>query len=132
MKASLNDAGSQILTGKESIVIKQYEDGYDGGRSLDVTGFGPTVILAGHVIIQATTGAKDFKPMPLATNDTVYAALPADHVYAGILVATIPKNRPMAAILTKGTVNPNATPFAMTSILAAFKTAKPLIDWRAD
>jgi len=128
---SLNNTGYQINTGKESVVIKKYEDGYEGGRSLDVTGFVPTVISAGHVIIMETS-TKTFKPMPLAAGEAAYAALPAGHEYVGILVASVTKEKPMAAILTKGTINPNATPVPMTAILAAFKTAKPLIDWRAD
>lgn len=132
MKAPLNGNGQSVLTGKESIVIKLYTDGLDGGRSLDVTNYPLTTIQAGHVIIRATTGAKDYKPMPLASGNAAYDALPANHEYAGILVATIETKIPMAAILTQGTINPNATPFPMTSILAAFKTAKPLIDWRAD
>ncbi|WP_138481551.1 hypothetical protein [Dyadobacter bucti] len=128
---TLNGASVQINTGKESVVIKLALDGIEGGRSLDVTGFGPAVIYAGHVIIQDTV-SKDFKPMPLTTNDTVYGSLPANHVYVGVLRASVLKSLPMAGILTNGTVNPEATPFSMTSILSAFKTAVPTITWRAD
>ncbi|MDQ6482228.1 hypothetical protein [Dyadobacter sp. LHD-138] len=128
---TLNGAGSQVNTGKESIVIKLALDGIEGGRSLNVTGFGPAVIQAGHVIIQDTV-SKDYKPMPLATNDTVYGTLPTDHVYVGVLRSSVLKATPMAGILTNGTANPEATPFSMTTILAAFKTAVPFIAWRAD
>lgn len=217
--ASLNGIDEFISTGgKESIVIKLNLDAIDGGRSLDVTGFGPKVIQAGHVIIKETSSG-NFKPMPVVgagqietlgklvggsgyTNNgtytnvdltggsgtgakatvvvtgnavtsvtittkgtgykagdalsaaaanigtngsgfligvattsgdyTAYDALPAGHTYEGILIASILTARPMAGILVRGTVNPEATPFPMTSILTAFKAAQPLIAWRAD
>lgn len=49
--------------GIDSVVISNYIEGVPGGRSLDVTGFTPTVIKAGHVVIKETsTGTR--KPMP--------------------------------------------------------------------
>ena len=61
-----------------------------------------------------------------------YASLPADHTYAGILIASIPTSRPFAGILVRGTVNVNACPFDMTDILSAVKTALPLIVFTSD
>ena len=61
-----------------------------------------------------------------------YASLPADHTYAGILVASIPTSRPFAGIMVRGTVNVNACPFDMTDILSAVKTALPLIVFTSD
>lgn len=61
-----------------------------------------------------------------------YGSLPAGHTYAGILIASILKKKPFAGILVRGTVNPAAAPFSMTSILSAVKTALPLIDFRED
>jgi len=59
----------------------------------------------------------------VSSEPTAYASLPASHTYVGILVASILKAKPMAAIMVRGTVNPNVTPFSMTSIAAAFATA---------
>lgn len=116
-------------TGNDSIVIVDNFQSVRGGRSLDVTGFAPTTIKAGHVIIQETA-TKEYKPMPVTGN--AYAALPAGHTYAGILVASILTAKPFAGIMVRGTVNPAAAPYPMTSILSVVKTALPLIDFRED
>lgn len=127
----LNDENITVDTGKDSIVIVDAFAEVRGGRSLNVAGFTPKVIQAGHMIIMETA-TKDYKPMPVNSGATAYAALPADHSYAGVLRASILTKKPFAGILTQGTVNPAAAPFPMTSILSAVKTALPLIDFRED
>ncbi len=61
-----------------------------------------------------------------------YASLPEGASYAGVLIASIPVSRPLAGIMVRGTVNVNATPFPMTTILSAVKTALPLIVFTSD
>ena len=61
-----------------------------------------------------------------------YASLPADHTYAGILVASIPTSRPFAGIMVRGTVNVNASPFPLDDILNDVKAALPLIVFTSD
>lgn len=68
----------------------------------------------------------------IATVDGAYGALPAGHTYAGINIASILTLKPFSGIMVRGTVNHLAAPFSMTSILAAVKTALPLIDFRSD
>jgi hypothetical protein len=68
----------------------------------------------------------------VTTEKDEYASLPADHTYAGILIASIPTSRPFAGIMVRGTVNVNACPFDMTDILSAVKTALPLIVFTSD
>ncbi|MEA5260632.1 hypothetical protein VB264_22735 [Arcicella aquatica] len=129
--ANLSNPDESILSEKDSIVIMNNLESIKGGKTLDITGFGPTIIKAGHVIIRETaTGL--FKPMPLATNDTVYGSLPSGHTYAGILVATIRTAKPFAGIMIRGTVNIVASPFSLTSILSAVKTALPQLIFTAD
>ena len=73
--------------------------------------------------------------VPVSAISTVkdeYAALTADHTYAGILIASIPTSKPFAGIMLRGTVNENATPFPMTAILSAVKAALPLIVFTSD
>lgn len=118
-----------IVFGNDNIVIRDVFEDIRGGRTLDVTGFTPEVIKAGHVIIkEAATG--EFKPMPLSGE--AYAALPEGHTYAGILIASIPTNQPFAGIMIRGNVNQSAAPFPMATILAAVKTALPLITFLED
>ena len=128
---NLNNEPQTIMDGNDSIVIVDNFQSIRGGRSLDVTGFAPTVIKAGHVIIKETASG-EYKPMPVNSGATAYAALPADHEYAGILIASILTAKPFAGIMVRGTVNPAAAPFPMGSILDDVKEALPLIDFRED
>jgi len=126
--ADLNEDGNIIDTGNDSIVIVRHLDSIRGGRTLNVTGFTPKVINAGHLIIKETATG-DYKPMPINGGATAYAALPADHTYEGVLIASILTKRPFAAILTNGTVNPVASPFTPP---AGAITALTQIQFRAD
>ena len=130
-QANLVNEGQKIITGNDNVVIVDVFQTIRGGRTLDVTGFAPEAINAGHVIIQETA-TKEYKPMPVNTGATAYGTLPAGHTYAGILIQSILKKRPMAGILVRGTVNPAAAPYPMSTILSAVKTALPLIDFRED
>jgi hypothetical protein len=77
---------------------------------------------SGFKVVVATVGL---------VNDE-YDALPSGYSYAGINIFTIPTTRPMAGILVRGSVNPNAVPFDMTAILDAVKTALPLVTFLTD
>lgn len=210
---NLNDDNITFSDGKDSVVIVDNFASVRGGRSLNVVGFAPKYIRAGHVIIKETATG-DYKPMP-ATGDAsiatlgtivagsgytngsylsvpltggsgsgatanitvasgavtvvtivnagsgyavadslgatalpggtgfsvpvatiaangVYGSLPAGHTYQGILISSILTSKPMAGIMTQGTINPTAAPKDFATIAAAFKTAVPLIDQRAD
>jgi hypothetical protein len=209
--ANLTNEPQEIITGNDNIVIVNNIESILGGRTLDVTGFKPEVINAGHVIIRdgqsgeykplpvtedgaiatfgtvaggsgytngtysgvsliggsgsgaianitvasnvvttvaivsggggykvgdtltaTITGGSGFS-IPVATvNTAAYVALPANHTYAGILIASILTTKPFAGILRRGTVNPAAAPYPVSGILAAVKTALPLIDFRED
>lgn len=122
VQVNLVDETVNIDNSKDSIVIIDNQFSIPGGKSLDVTGFSPDVINAGHVIIKETATG-NYKPMPLNGGATAYASLPADHTYEGVLVATILKKRPFAGVMLEGWVNENAAPFAMSSIKSAFLTA---------
>ena len=122
----------EVVTENDNIVIKKHIDGYEGGRTLDMTGYGLSVIKAGHVVIVDAATKKKFKPMPLVSTNDAYAALPTGSQYAGIVVATKNADRPFVGIMTQGTVNPAAAPFKYDSILTALKTALPLIEFRED
>ena len=113
---------TQVVFGEDSVVIQKYISGIKGGRTLDVTGFADSVIKAGHVII-----VKDGVYSPMPVSGTAYGTLPSGASYAGVLYRSIPAAKPAASIMTWGEVNAEAVPYAMTSILAAFKSACPHI-----
>lgn len=118
---------TQVVFGEDSVVIQKYISGIKGGRTLDVTGFADSVIKAGHVII-----VKDGVYSPMPVSGGAYSTLPSGAAYAGVLYRSIPAAKPAASIMTWGEVNAEAVPYAMTSILAAFKSACPHIDFIKD
>ncbi|MCF3107318.1 hypothetical protein LL912_00865 [Niabella sp. CC-SYL272] len=128
---NLINAADTFVNPNDSIVIVDNFASIRGGRSLDVTGFTPDYIWGGHPIIQETA-TKEYKPLPLNGTNDGYGALPAGHTYAGILIATIPTQKPFAGILVQGTVNPKAMQFDSSAILSALKTALTLVDFRSD
>lgn len=124
---NLNNEKKQIVFGDDSIVIQKWISGIKGGRTLDATGF-TGVIKAGHVII--TDGKGVYKPMPVS--GAAYAELPGGYTYAGVLYRSISASKPAASIMTWGEVNAVAVPYAMDSILSAFKEACPHIGFIKD
>ena len=129
--ASLNNEEKFLHEGMDSIVIRQFIAGLKNGKTLDVTGYTPDVIKAGHVIIRDSVNDV-YKPMPLNEQGTAYDSLPANHEYAGVLVGTVLKKRPMAGIMYAGEVNDVASPFSVDSIKSAMKTALPQLVFKHD
>lgn len=131
MVGNLTNSREDMLTSNDNVVIVDVFQSIRGGRTLDVSGYSPGVIAAGHVIIKETsTGV--YKPMPVDSGGSAYASLPEGHEYAGILISSIRTVRPFAGIMVRGTVNPVASPYPLDGILSAVKTALPLIDFRED
>ena len=115
--------------GTDPIVIRNYVSGEKGGKVLDVEGFTPEYIKAGHVIIKETeTGT--YKPMPVSGD--AYAALPEGHEYVGVAYATKSVKEPLVAIMYAGTVNDVASPYPVDGIKAALKAAVPTLVFNHD
>jgi hypothetical protein len=114
--------------GIDSVTIANYIEGIPGGRSLDVTGFTPKAIRAGHVVIRETASG-NYKPMPVNAAGDAYAALPGGHTIEGVVVSSVTTNEAMVGIMVRGSVNEEASPFPVT---AAIKTALPLIRFTKD
>lgn len=73
--------------------------------------------------------------VPVATVssvDAAYSSLPSGHTYSGILIASIPTDRPFAGIMIDGVVNPAASARPLTSILSAVKADLPHIIFQED
>lgn len=114
---------TSVDTSKDSIVIRLNTFTLEGGRVLDVTGFAPATIQAGHIVIREdATGV--YKPNPVS--GTAFAELPEGHSYAGIVVASVDKvtQGGGVAVMTQGAVNTEAMPYTMTTAIeGALKTA---------
>jgi hypothetical protein len=113
-----------VVSGNAVTSVTKTENGagYQAGDVLTVdpvrvggTGSGFSIPVA---TISSTTGS--------------YGALPAGHTYAGILIASILAIKPFAGIMVRGTVNPAASPYSLSTILSALQAALPLIDFRQD
>lgn len=129
--ANLTNEAKGIINGNDNIVIVNYFDGIRGGRTLDMTGYDEKVVKAGHVLIKTSDGK--IQPLPVSEGAYVPLATDATSKYYGYLVATIPADKPFAAIMTRGTINPKATPYPMTdALITAVKAALPLIDYQED
>lgn len=115
--------GNNVDVSKDSIVILLNTYTLEGGRVLDVTGFTPNAIQAGHIVIREdATGT--YKPMPISGEE--FGALPADHSYAGIVVASVDKvtQGGGVGVMVQGAVNEKAMPYKIpTALEAELKTA---------
>lgn len=118
-------SGSTIDTSYDNVIIIENLENIHGGKSLDVSAHSGDVIPAGTVILVDTDG--NYKPNPQTTPGT-YDSLPANHSYAGILVASILKTNARASIMVRGTVDETANANAGNApYLSAQKTALSLI-----
>ena len=126
-QANLNQEGIKILSANDSIVIRNYGAGIKGGRTLDMSDFPSDLkcIRAGHVVIRSTTDETLYKPMPVASGGEAYGSLPEGFEYVGVVVATKHVDYPLVGIMYAGEVNDVASPYPVTSIKAALKTALP-------
>lgn len=127
--ANLHNDGDNFKTGNDGIVIVKNLEVIPGGKTLDTTGYAEATIREGHIVIQETaTGA--YKPMPVS--GTAYAALPGGHTYAGVVISSVRTSKPFVSVLLRGSVNHVAGPFDATAIIAAVRTALPLIRFIQD
>lgn len=130
MIANATNGKHQILFGEDSIVIKKYISGIEGGRTLDMEGYKAANVLAGSVIIKKSNG--NYAPMPLAESGETYAALPEGATYVGICYRTISATNAQCSIMFDGVVNEALLPYGFATIKSAFATACPHIIFQKD
>ncbi len=129
-QVNLTRQGVTYGDGPDSVAIYHLLSDIRGGKSLDVSGFSMDNVFSGHIVIQNTT-TKEYKPLGVTTG--AYVALPEGHVYAGVVINTMPKSNPTVGIMTAGTVNPLACKVPYTqAIMTAMKAALPKIDFLND
>lgn len=122
MALQLTKTNDVVDVSKDSIVILLNTFTLNGGRVLDVSDFTPNVINAGHVIIREDATGK-YKPLPISGKK--FAALPEEHSYAGIQVASVNKTTQGGgvAVMVQGAVNTKAMPYDISDIEAEMKAA---------
>ena len=107
----VND-GTQVLGGKDGIVIRKHIAGIEAGRALNCADYPDEIIPAGIPVV--TDGNGDYKPLKPAvtTNEGVTTTTytkPEGYSYCGLAEATTTKKKAVA-ILTAGVVNEAACP----------------------
>lgn len=128
---TLNGDTTNLHTEDDNVRIRHVYETKIGGCVLDTTDFPDSVIESGHVVIyNSTTGV--YKPMPITGTPKAYGSLPNGFAYFGFVIATVPTSMPAVGVVTRGSVNPAAFKYAITSIESAIKTALPHITFVTD
>lgn len=129
--ANLANEVEQFSTGLDSILIRRIGGRIIGGCVLDLTDWTENAVKGGHVIIKKETdGVVEYKPNPV--EDGSFAAIPEGYEYAGVLVRTVTKADPRAAVQYDGEINDKAMPFPIESIKSALKAALPSLYFMHD
>lgn len=116
----VND-GTQVLGGKDGIVIRKHIAGIEAGRALNCADYPDEIIPAGIPVV--TNGSGDYRPLKPAvtTNEGVTTTTynkPQGYSYCGLAEATTTKKKAVP-ILTAGVVNEAACPYEITSEIKA-------------
>lgn len=127
----------QVLFGDDSIVIRQFISGIEGGRALDVTDFttatGTSIVKSGTFIIRDDNG--NYKPAPVTKNsegEVSYGETFSASAVVGILVATIDAKKDGAGIMTAGRVNKAVLPYGGSAKAAAVAEVLTHIEFMED
>lgn len=129
--ANLANEVEQFSTGLDSILIRRKGGRIIGGCVLNLTDWDGDVVKGGHVVIsKETDGITEYKPCPVSGN--AFAAAPEGYEYAGVLVRTIIKSDPRAAVQYDGEINDKAMPYSIENIKDALKTAFPSLYFKHD
>ena len=119
-QASLNLKRFDFTNARDSIVIVNALGDLPGGRTLDVTNYEGDVIYAGTVIAKKQDNGNDvYFPLSITESKKPYeqgatfSTLSSGETAVGILKVSIPKDMPIAAIVTLGQIKEKAMPAAM-------------------
>ena len=129
--AELSRQEREILSGMDSIVIRNYIAGIIGGCTLDMSSFKQGVIKAGHIVIRDTNSGT-YKPMPVNSNGKAYESLPGSHEYVGVVVCSKPADEPFVGVMYAGEVNDVASPYPIDGIKNELKNQLPMLVFKHD
>lgn len=129
--ANLAKEVEQFSTGLDSILIRRKGGRIIGGVVLDLSEWEENIVKGGHIIIKKETdGITAYKPNPVA--DGKFSTIPSGYEYAGVLVRTVTKDDPRAAVQYDGEINDKAMPYSIDAIKAALKEAFPSLYFMHD
>ena len=134
MNQELNIKKTQIVFGKDSVIIQKWNGDIKGGRALDWSDVKEDVLYAGRIII--TDGKGKYKPLGIESDNYKALSTEAGFNYAGVLYRSIPKGD-SAAIMISGQINKVAAKEANgadypADFLSAFPTIQLVADENAN
>lgn len=131
MASFLNQNAEEFGYGAESVLIRRTGGRIIGGCILNLSEWSDNVVRGGHVIIKKETdGITDYKPNPI--EDDKFSALPVGWEYAGVLVRSVSKSDPRAAVQYDGEINDKAMPYSIDDIKDALKKELPSLYFMHD
>lgn len=110
MRQDLSPSEKGIDFTNDSIVVRKFINGVEGGRMLDCSNFPFSSIMAGHCVI--TDGNGNYKPMPVSGE--MYGAMPEGYKYVGVVYRSAKVKEPVS-IMTRGVVNKYRVPYPFKS-----------------
>lgn len=138
MKRELTTTQTEVVFGKDDVIIQKLIADIPGGRTIDFTGFTGDKILAGTVIIKGTvSSATVYRPHPItagtAPSPDTYGTITEGFAVCGVLYRTITKDNPQGSIMIDGVVNEAAAQEAgLPAYTSAIKTALTNIKFMQD
>lgn len=127
----LRQETEEFSSGLESILIRRLGGRIVGGCILDLSEWAEDTVKGGHMIIKKETDGKmSYQPSPVA--DGKFSAIPAGWEYAGVLVRSVNKTNPFAAVQYDGEINDKAMPYAIDTIKDDVKAALPSLYFMHD
>ncbi|MCH2231671.1 MAG: hypothetical protein MK105_15155 [Crocinitomicaceae bacterium] len=100
----LSTTSEEFMGGNDSVAIKHYIHGKEGGAVLNTEGFPDDIIYAGHGVI---LDSGEYKPQPI--DGSLHANL------VGVVRSTTQKSKPSTGVMTQGTINNNALKYPFNS-----------------
>ena len=117
----LNISREEITFGLDSVVVRKFTNGVEGGVMLDVTNYPHPTVLAGQVVI---TDGSVIRPMPV--NGDRYAPMPEGFRYYGVVYRSSRVNMGVS-IMTRGSINKYKVPYNFEAIREEFEKQVPMI-----
>lgn len=128
---NLADEMERISTGLDSVLIRRKGGRVIGGVVLDLSEWTGDVVKGGHVIIRKEEeGIVSYRPAPVSGDK--FAALPEGWGYAGVLVRTVTRKDPRAAVQYDGEINDEAMPYSIADIRAKLRETFPSLYFMHD
>lgn len=121
-----NKEGDNVNNGFDNIAVRKYIAGFEGGRSLDVTGWSDTTIPVLTPIVSNGNGS--YKPLAPSASAWV---VPEGYSVVGLTALTIKTSRPAVPVMYAGVVNETLLPHKEIS-WSEIKKALPHIMFMKD